>query len=408
MQQGEKVQAMKPFRVPQAHSVIVSAGLALLGTLAAEHPLQAAVAEPLLQPTPLVLKDGRIANVSIHVVPFAPGQAELAPGPAGHLAELTRAVGTDCFLTAQVIGHIDSSEVAEDDTLNAHRLARARADAVQATLIGGGLPAKAIASVWDWQFMVPAPRATLWVFELTAGEDCEGRPLQGDLVAQVPPTEQRSGAPERTIARAAAPAERAAGTAAEAPVAARGDAAQRAAEPPAARPQAEPGQGSKGAPSFTQPVPAAEPQAVARTQAPEQRDQVAAVAATPQRPAKPPASDGKVEPGPEGDLIITFATNSSYFPSGAAARLRELLAGVGADSRYEVTLQVAVSGTTKVVGAKSAQEAARYNKWLAERRLERVQNWLRKNAPAEAMSIKPEYVADDDSRRVTVRVAPVG
>jgi hypothetical protein len=61
-----------------------------------------------------------------------------------------------------------------------------------------------------------------------------------------------------------------------------------------------------------------------------------------------------------------------------------------------------------VVGAKSAQEAARYNKWLAERRLERVQNWLLKNAPAEAVSIKPEYVADDDSRRVSVRVAPVG
>jgi len=73
-----------------------------------------------------------------------------------------------------------------------------------------------------------------------------------------------------------------------------------------------------------------------------------------------------------------------------------------------VTLQVAVSGTTKVVGAKSAQEAARYNKWLAERRLERVQDWLLKNGAAQALSIKPEYVAEDDSRRVTVRVAPVG
>jgi outer membrane protein OmpA-like peptidoglycan-associated protein len=409
MQRGEKVQAMKPFRVRAARSVIVSAGLTLLGTLAGPHPLQAAEAEPLLPPTPLVLKDGRIANVSIHVVPFAPGRAELAAGPAGQLAELTRAVGTDCFLTAQVIGHINSSEVADDDTLNAHRLARARADAVQATLIGGGLPAKAIASVWDWQFMVPAPRATLWVFELTAGEDCEGRPLHGDLVAQVPPTEQRTAAPERATRSALAPAERATQTAA-APVAAQADAAPRAVEPPAPRSQAEPGQvrQGQGEPGFTKAAPAAEPQRVARAQPAEQRAAPTAVAARPQAPAKPPASDGKVEAGPEGDLIITFATNSSYFPAGTSSRLRDLLAGIDAGSRYEVTLQVAVSGTTKVVGAKSAQEAARYNKWLAERRLERVQDWLLKNGAAEALSIKPEYVADDDSRRLTVRLAPVG
>ena len=396
---------MKPSRIRQARSLIASAGLALIGTLAAAHQLQAAQAEPLLRPTPLVLKDGRIANVSIHVVPFAPGRSELAAGPAGHLAELTRAVGTDCFLTAQVIGHIDASEVAQDNTLNAHRLARARADAVQASLIGGGLPAKAIASVWDWQFMVPAPRATLWVFELTAGEDCEGRPLRGDLVARVPPTEQPTPEPERAIARALAPAERPGATAAEA---ARVDAAPRAVEPPAPRPQAQPGQARQAAPSFSQPVPAAEPQPVARAQPPEERDARTALAATPERAAKPPAGDAMVERSPEGDLIITFATNSSYFPAGAAARLRELLAGIDGDGRYEVTLQVAVSGTTKVVGAKSAQEAARYNKWLAERRLERVQDWLLKNGAAQALSIKPEYVADDDSRRVTVRVAPVG
>jgi hypothetical protein len=400
---------MKPFRVREARALIAFAGLAMAGTVVAADPSHAAEAEPLLQPTPLVLKDGRIANVSIHVVPFAPGQAELAPGPAAHLAELTRAVGTDCFLTAQVIGHIDSSEVAQDDTLNAHRLARARADAVQASLIGGGLPAKAIASVWDWQFMVPEPRATLWVFELTAGEDCEGRPLHGDMVAQArPPTEQRTSEPERAIARALAPAERTAATTANAPVAPQVAAAPPVDEPPAARPKAEPGQARQAAPAAAQPVPAAEPRTVARAQPAEQRDQGTTIAAAPQRAPKPAANDGKVESAAEGGLIITFPTNSSYFPSGTAARLRELLAGIDADSRYEVTLQVAVSGTSKVVGAKSAEEAARYNKWLAERRLERVQNWLAKNAAAEALSIKPEYVGDDDSRRVTVRVAPVG
>jgi hypothetical protein len=70
-----------------------------------------------------------------------------------------------------------------------------------------------------------------------------------------------------------------------------------------------------------------------------------------------------------------------------------------------VSLQVAVSGS-EVVGAKSAQEAARYNKWLAERRLERVQQWLLENAAPEALSIEPEYRANDESRQVIVRLLP--
>jgi hypothetical protein len=566
---------MKSFRVPRSLTV---AGLVLLGMLPAQAAPHAAGAEPLLRPTPLVLKDGRIANVSIHVLPFASGKAELAAEPAEYLAQLTRAVGTDCFLTAQVIGHIASNEIAGDDTLNAHRLARSRADAVQASLIGGGLPAKAIASVWDWQFMVREPRATLWVFELTAGEDCEGRQLQGDLVAEAPAAEQGKPAPERVTRPAAAPAEppaasaakpagapaKPAVTAAKPAALARGDAAAQDAQPaqaPATQPpvvaqvetvppaaksgavrsQPEPGQTRQGAanlagaapaaegqtaapaqpaeqtataepptrvpaqaaerpatgqpptpaqlaeqaaraesqiaavapsaksaatePKGAAPAPAteqpaaakaqtaapaqvaaqpataepktaapaqlaeqsataepqsaapaqaaeqpatAEPQTVARAEPAEQAAIAAAPAATPQSPAKPSTDDGKVEPGPQGGLVITFATNSSYFPSGAAARLRELLAGVNGEKKYEVTLQVAVSGTTQVVGAKSADEAARYNKWLADRRVERVQAWLAKNAGAQALSIKPEYVANDDSRRLTVRVAPTG
>ena len=535
---------MKPFRVPRTVSV---AALVLLGLLPAQGSPRAAGAEPLLRPTPLVLKDGRIANVSIHVLPFASGQAELAAAPAEYLAKLTRAVGTDCFLTAQVIGHIASDEIAGDDTLNAHRLARSRADAVQASLIGGGLPAKAIASVWDWQFMVREPRATLWVFELTAGEDCEGRQLHGDLVAEAPATEQGNAAPERVTKPAVAPAEtpaapaataakpaataaKPAATAAKPAATARGEAAPQPAQPataqppviaqaeavppgaasPAARSQAEPGQARQAAAKLTEPAPATESkpaaptqpaeqtataapqtaapaqpaeqtataapqtaapaqpaeqtataapqtaapaqpaeqtaaaapqtaapaqpteqtataeaqtaapaqpaeqtaaaasQTVARAEPAEQAALAAAPAATSQSPVKPSTDDGKVENGPQGGLVITFATNSSYFPSGAAAQLRELLAGVNGEKKYQVTLQVAVSGTTQVVGAKSADEAARYNRWLADRRVERVQAWLVKNAGAQALSIKPEYVANDDSRRLTVRFAPVG
>jgi hypothetical protein len=511
---------MNAFRALATRSIIVGVGLVAL--VAAGRPLQARPAEPLLEPTPLVLKDGRIASVSIHTVPFAPGRADLSGDAAARVAELTRAAGTDCFLTAQVIGHIDSNEVSQDDTLNAHRLARSRAEAVQASLIGGGLPAKAIASVWDWQFMVRAPRATLWIFQLTAGEDCEGRPLDGALVAQATPSNAR---PAGQLERAATPAPGRAATTAGSAADAQGGATARPAEPvAAARAQAEPAaraaapdpapappaaatervaaarpaerqesgaavaarpalapkaQADDGnapalvanapapvanarasaanasvpttsapavvanAPATTSapavaanapalaanapasaanapaaaanaPAPAANATALAAIapppvakvgQAAKQRETGTAVAAKPAAAARSPAGDGKVE-SDAGNLVITFATNSSYFPSGTAKRLRALVAGLASGRSYEVNLQVAVSGTTKVVGARSPEEAAAYNKWLAERRLERVQSWLVENAAA-TLSFKPEYVTDE-SRRVVVQLAPTG
>jgi hypothetical protein len=479
---------MNAFRALATRSTVV--GLGLIALIAAERPLQARQAEPLLQPTPLVLKDGRIASVSIHTVPFAPGRADLSGEAAARVAELTRAVGTDCFLTAQVIGHIDAGEVSQDDTLNAHRLARSRADAVQASLIGGGLPAKAIASVWDWQFMVRAPRATLWIFQLTAGEDCEGRPLDGALVAQAPSNPRSAVQPERAAVpppggpNAGAPAPAAVAQVAEPARPVAPAAASATAEPPPARAEApsstkvrptgeseqatparsaEPGktvaarpalapkavtsdgqvapeakQPTAGTALATAPAPTTSALGGERQVAPPatQREASTAVAAKPVPAANAPggdkrvdqpstqrntgtavaatppavqagATDGKVERGSEGSLVITFATNSSYFPAGTARRLRELVAGIAPDHKYEVALRVAISGSTKVVGARSPQEAASYNKWLAERRLERVQNWLLENAAASALSFKPEFVTDE-SRQVVVRLAPVG
>jgi hypothetical protein len=477
---------MNAFRALAIRSTVV--GLGLIALIAAERPLQARQTEPLLPPTLLVLKDGRIASVSIHTVPFASGRADLSAEAAARVADLTRAVATDCFLTAQVIGHIDSGEVSQDDTLSAHRLARSRADAVQASLIGGGLPAKAIASVWDWQFMVRAPRATLWIFQLTAGEDCEGQPLQGALVAQATPSRaQSAGQPERaaapasereatTTARAAAPAEATARAAAPAPSARTKAEPKVRAEPPAATPaptaQMEPlapanpaarreaGTAVAARPALapkaqtsdgrveqparqreTAPAPAAEPATAAVAPAPAgdieppatareagtavaaksaaaasapggnveppatARDAGTVVAAKPAAAASAPASAGKVESG-DGRMVITFANNSSYFPAGATRRLRQLIAGLESGGKYEVSVQVAVSGSTKVVGARSPQEAATYNKWLAERRLERVENWLREHAAA-ALTFKPEYVTDE-SRQVVVQLAPTG
>jgi outer membrane protein OmpA-like peptidoglycan-associated protein len=446
---------MQPFRVGRMALV---ASLGLMGMNAAEPPVAAAgQAQPLLQPTPLVLKDGRIASVSIHKVPFAPGRADVSAEARADLIELMRVVGTDCFLTAQVIGHIESSEVARDDTLNAHRLARSRADAVQASLIERGLPAKAIASVWDWQFMAREARATVWIFQLTAGEDCEGRPLREDMVAQAPRPSVPPASPgpsrepvvaavapaepapegataqgrqpwpavaDRAIVAAVAPAEAApAQETARAPVEPRG--------PLPLRPQPEPESEGADVPTITQPLPTAAPvpapaaepakQAVAKPakqvaakpakQAVTEPAKQAVVAVAPDQappPARKTATDAKIETDPEGRLVITFATNSSYFPPGAGRQLSRLLSDVDPTKRHEVSLQVAVSGATKVVGAKSPAEATRYNKWLAERRLERVQEWLAEHTDPDRVSIRPEYLEADESRRVVVRVAPVG
>jgi flagellar motor protein MotB len=512
-----------------------------------------AAGDSLLSPTPLILKDGRIANVSVHVVAFGQGGSALDAALAHQLSVLTDEVATDCFLTAQVIGHVGSSEVAGNDTLNAHRLARARADAVQASLIAGGLPAKAIASVWDWQFMVREARATLWVFRLTPGEDCEGAPLDSaaaPLVARaepwpaptqtpqvpavgaaalaaeparpeapasparlaakpalaetarpVPPPVAAlpagpSPAPARvpSITRAAtSPAEaqppaRAAETApaetrtaAATPPAATPPAAKHAAAGPAEvkpaktrtaaaappateRAEAKPAEtrAAAAAPPATERADAkpaetraaaAAPPATERAEAkPAEVEpaEVRAAAATPaaaesaeakpteakraeSRPAaarpeaeivpaladRPdPAAAAAAQPEPaqrraavdvkEERLVIVFPTNSSYFPPGTGSQLRSLLRTLTQDRRYEVVLESSVSGSPRVVGAETAEDAAKYNKWLATRRLERVRDWLDQNAADRALVVKPDYHANDESRQVVVRIRPTG
>jgi hypothetical protein len=48
----------------------------------------------------------------------------------------------------------------------------------------------------------------------------------------------------------------------------------------------------------------------------------------------------------------------------------------------------------------------RHNKWLAERRMNRVKEWLTENAPDRQLEIEPEFVVDDSARRVVVRAIP--
>jgi len=437
----------------RANAGVLLAALCL-GVAATPPAAAAAAAMPgdaLLQPTPLILKDGRIAEVSVHVVPFQSGRPEVVPAAAGELAGITRAVATDCFLTAQVIGHVAPSEVAENDSLAAHRLARSRADAIQASLIGGGLPAKAIASVWDWQFLVPEPRATLWLFRLTEGEDCDGTPLApgtSELVAEAEtgtPAAQPASTPQADDAATRSQPEQAAAAAPPAtvaqpapqPVANRATtgtppAAERDTEGTAQIRQAEHKDAAKDT-AATRPEPGAVPAGPALAEAATRREMREVPATSPAQTSgaesaqKPPADRTTVaratpatRPTPssrppaasaapmaaEDGLAITFATNSSYFPPGTSKQLRSLIRGIAAGERYRVVLQASVSGSDKVVGASTPEEARRYNRWLAERRVERVQTWLNENAVGADLVIEPQYLPGHEERTVVVRVAP--
>ena len=99
----------------------------------------------------------------------------------------------------------------DGDTLAAHRLARARSEAVQAALVRGGLPADSVASVWDHQFTVREPRVTLWCFARRPATIARGTALPGATarVAVVPGRAATS--PARTVAVATANAEPAPG-----------------------------------------------------------------------------------------------------------------------------------------------------------------------------------------------------
>ena len=73
-----------------------------------------------------------------------------------------------------------------------------------------------------------------------------------------------------------------------------------------------------------------------------------------------------------------FDPNSSYFPRGAEAELRRLVAALPAASGYEFEVQAAVDDTVYRVA--DPAKAAAYNAWLADRRQGRVADWLEQHA----------------------------
>jgi hypothetical protein len=139
----------------------------------------------------------------------------------------------------------------------------------------------------------------------------------------------------------------------------------------------------------------------------------AAAATTQTAEAEPaaahPTNVASAEPGliastgssTEAALAIPFAVNSSFFPSGAGRELRGFLEGLPAEGAVEIELAGAV-GTGSVRGA-SGEEAQRYNAWMAERRIERVAEWLEANAGNRQLTLKPRLVEGDPSREVRLR-----
>lgn len=412
---------------------------------AAEAPNTVAVRSLVDSPVPLVLKDGRIARIGLYAVPFTTGSAEPVQQALEELDHLAANWATDCFLSAQVIGHVAPGSGRDGDTLAAHRLARARADRLQAVLIGHGLPENAIASVWDWQFFVPESRATLWVFELVPGEDCEGVALKSRK-PHSSPNESQSETAHGPVAKLTTagdtngrPEEPPVATAdAQAPLPVASDTASTAAQtasgstqPPAMPEQNPEHLAAANPPSASSPAPAT-PEPVRRPTAETAESQTKALAQraasgssglpSPNTEAVDPASETALPAAvaataSEGQLSdpasapaagsaeavyeVQFDLNSSFLPQGAGAGLRAFLDRLG-EGRFAIRLEGAVAGGD-VANARTPEEARRYNEWITTRRVNRVREWLERHAAGRIATIEQELIQDDPSRRVVIR-----
>jgi outer membrane protein OmpA-like peptidoglycan-associated protein len=372
--------------------------LLALGAAGFVPPAAAASFDALLNATPLVLKDGRIAEVLVHAIPFPDDAVAPSSTIQSQLESFTQSIATDCFLTAQVIGHVDKREISGRETADIHRLARARADTIQSSLVGNGLPATSIASVWDWRFMVQQARVTLWVFRLTAGEDCENAPLgqqTEDLVADASRT---------TESLATADAGPAGGVAPDPAPKTPAPAAMQHQIIPAAKPKTSDARAA--APSTAEAASAKQaplPAAPAKAQT-EGAVQTAALGSAHEKVDL----KGSTTLADNGALEIVFATNSSYFPDGAGERLRAFMKALDKGRDYVLRIRTSVDSAAGVNGVTSKEEAERYNAWLAERRFKRVEAWLLKNRDGRSFTIEPSLIENDGSRRVSIEPSPLG
>lgn len=111
------------------------------------------------------------------------------------------------------------------------------------------------------------------------------------------------------------------------------------------------------------------------------------------------------KPAPPQTLTITFDVNSSYFPASLNGRLRRLATGLEPGRAYAVQLTGSI-GTDPVENGGPA-DAAAYNRWIAERRLDRVADFLQANAEGADLTIERSFARKDSSRRVVVSIRPI-
>jgi hypothetical protein len=299
---------------------------------------------------------------------------------------------------------------------------------VRGILLQRGLREDAVSSVWDWQLGLRESRVTLWLFQLLKGEDCDGTPLPrpdgvpvaslqlplmpplaGPMTASVLPgraDEQRDASPTRHktagLQTPVRTGEVAKGASSPAP------AAKSSRHEVAATGVKAPG---KALEDLTLVAPEASTVPARLVVAPPTAPSGPQVPRVPALPSKvaaaPPA--GVTLPtttvGKDDALAITFDADSSYLPVGAARELRRLAVGLDGGKSYAVELEGAVApeepGTTTGTGGRS------YARWVVERRLARVQELLERDAAARDLTIHQSFVANDVSRRVTLRLRPL-
>ncbi len=347
------------------------ASIACIATEAAAQPPVQPV-ELSLANAPFVLRDGRTALASVIEVGFASGHVQPDTAGTDQILELLKRVGPTCIRSMQVIGHADEA-VGSDGTDNAIQ-ARARADRLAAIIETDGLEPDKIASLWSDHRRGGASGATIWVFVDGMREEC-------------------------ARASSAAMAASAAGREPEVAVAVDdGIGPIELIEGQFALPEAEPR--AEALASLTPPklpVPSMAQSLDLRLPAPVTKPAPRPKAVSMgvddgDAPTRAGPTSGAVQP-----TVLSFADNSSYLSEQAAKALdrlaRDLLAGPAC--RLELRGTVAADGANP-----------QYTRWLANRRMARIEEGLRSRLPNRPLVFRHELRERDDSRSVLVTPHP--
>ena len=393
-----------PARFWQAAALLVAAA-SQLGS--ADAATRSGIVSLAGNPLPIAVQGGTLAEASVHAVPFPLGSSVLDPGISSALDALLGTAATDCLLFAQVVGHVRPGALADGDTRAAHRLARARADAIVGAMNRAGLPAGLIGSTWDLRFATPEPRVTLWLFERSVGGDCSGSPLPGARPAPV--TAEMSPASRGAEAYRPDGLEPAPGIHFPPPATAATASAERTDLKIAAESGASAGQANlEPAPGIH--LPASEGAGGLAEQEPRQLASAASASPrsdvqTPEPQAGPTsarAAVGSSDAAGARSRVVIFDPDSSYLSRAELAGLEAWLATiVSGDRRCDVELTATVGDRVRDL---QGEPALRYNEWLADRRLSRLADWLRGRAGCVVGELKVGLRHHDESRSVAVGV----